>query len=190
MNLAFLLSTCPFSLLLTWPHHLSLYAVIFFLTGATFTDPLTWSFLMLSFFVIPNIYISILISFTFNLFSWLFVIDHVSAPYTNAGLTTVLYIFLFSFVGIFSSYNCTSSNFPMLHNLEPHNWKVSLMTWLCVFCLLAIFPLIGFSRSHQFDSATSLVTKLNCRLIVKIIITYYIPDSQSSMPVTDHYDMI
>ena len=98
-------STCPLSLLLTRPHHLSLFSVIFFVTGATFNYPLTWSFSMLSFFLTPHIHRSILISFTSCLFSWLFVVDHVSALYSNAGLTTVLYIFPFNFTGIFLSYN-------------------------------------------------------------------------------------
>ena len=39
-----LLSTCPSSLLLTCPYNFSLFSVIFFVTGATFTDPLTCSF--------------------------------------------------------------------------------------------------------------------------------------------------
>ena len=38
-----LLSTCRSSLLLTCPKHFSLFSVIFFVTGATFTDPLTYS---------------------------------------------------------------------------------------------------------------------------------------------------
>ena len=40
-----------------------------------------------------------------SLFSWLFIVDHVSAPYTNAGRTTFLCIFSFSFTGIFLSHN-------------------------------------------------------------------------------------
>ena len=40
-----LLSTCPSSLLLTCPYHFSLFSVIFVVTGATFTDRLTCSFL-------------------------------------------------------------------------------------------------------------------------------------------------
>ena len=59
-----LLSTCTSSLLLTCDNQVSLFYVIFFLTGATFTDPLTCSFLILSFFVTPHIHRSILISFT------------------------------------------------------------------------------------------------------------------------------
>ena len=43
---------CPSSPLLSCPYHFSLFSVIFFVTGATFTDPLTCSFLILSFFVI------------------------------------------------------------------------------------------------------------------------------------------
>ena len=57
-----------------------------------FIDPLTCSFLILSFFVTPFIHRSSLISFTSSLFSCLYIVAHVSAPYNNAGLTTVLYI--------------------------------------------------------------------------------------------------
>ena len=69
-----------------------LFPVIFFVTGATFTDPLTCSFLILSFIVTPYIHLSVLISFTSSLFSGLFVVDHVFAPYNDAGLTSILYI--------------------------------------------------------------------------------------------------
>ena len=61
-----------------------------------------------------HIHLSILISFTASLFSRRFVVDHVSAPYSNAGLTTVLYVFPFSLTGIFLSYN-TPLQFPFLH---------------------------------------------------------------------------
>ena len=56
-----------------------------------FTDHLTYSFLIVSFFETPHIHRSIPISCTSSLLSRLFVLDHVSAPYGNAGLTTVLY---------------------------------------------------------------------------------------------------
>ena len=46
-----LLSMCPSSLLLTCPYHFSLFSVIFIVTGATFTDLLACSFLILCFFV-------------------------------------------------------------------------------------------------------------------------------------------
>ena len=75
-----LLSTCYSSLLLTHPYHFSLFTVIYFATDATFTAHFTCSFLILSFFVTPPIHRSILISFTCSLFSWLFVVSHVSAP--------------------------------------------------------------------------------------------------------------
>ena len=39
----------------------SLFSVMFFVTGATFTDPLKCSFLILTFFVIPHIHRSILV---------------------------------------------------------------------------------------------------------------------------------
>ena len=78
-------------------YHFSLFSVIFFVTGSTFADPFTCSFLILSFFVTPHIHLSILISFTSSLVSWLLVVDRVSDPYTNAGFSTVLYIGPFSF---------------------------------------------------------------------------------------------
>ena len=51
-------STCPSSLLLTCPcpYHFSLFSVIFFVAGATFTDPLTCSFLILSFLLHLNLF--------------------------------------------------------------------------------------------------------------------------------------
>ena len=74
-----------------WPKdHLGLpliFSVICFVTGGTFTDPLACSILVLTSFVTPHTWLSILISFTSILFSWLFVVDRVSAPYTNAGLS-------------------------------------------------------------------------------------------------------
>ena len=55
-----LLSACPSFLLLTCPYHFSLFSVIFFVTGAgaTFTDPLTCLFLILSFLVTPHVHLS------------------------------------------------------------------------------------------------------------------------------------
>ena len=67
----------PFFLLLTSPYHFSLFSVILFVTDATFTDPFT------SFFVTPHIHLSIPISITSSLLSWLFVVSHVSEPYTQ-----------------------------------------------------------------------------------------------------------
>ena len=50
-----LLSMCPSSLLfLTCPYHFSMFSVIFFVIGATFADPLTFSFLIVSFFGTPQ----------------------------------------------------------------------------------------------------------------------------------------
>ena len=83
------LRMCPSSLFLTCPYHFSLFCVIFFVTGATFTDPLTSSFLILSFFVTPHIHLSII--HLQSPFFGFFVVDH------------VLYIFPFSFTGIFRS---------------------------------------------------------------------------------------
>ena len=60
----FLHMKCSYSLLLTCPYHFSFFSAIFLLIVSR-------SFLILSFFVIPHIHRSILISFTSNLFSLL-----------------------------------------------------------------------------------------------------------------------
>ena len=57
-------------------YHFSLFSVIFFVTGSTFTDPRASSLLSLSFFVTRHIHLTILISFTSILLAWLFVGDH------------------------------------------------------------------------------------------------------------------
>ena len=114
-----LLSTFLSSLLLTCPYHFSRFSVIFFVTGATFTDPVMCSFLSLSLFVTPHIHLGSIISFTISLFSWLYVVDHVSVPYSDAGIITVLYYTCtFSVTGTFlrTTLHCTSSNFPMRHS--------------------------------------------------------------------------
>ena len=78
-----ILSTCP-------PYHFRLSFVVFVATGATLTDLVTCSLLVLSIFVTPHIHHIIIMSFTSSLLSSLFVVAYASAPYTNAGLTTVL----------------------------------------------------------------------------------------------------
>ena len=67
VHLTFLLNTCPSSLNMSVPA----FSLIFFVAGATFTDPLACLFLILSFFVTPHIHHSILISFISILFDWL-----------------------------------------------------------------------------------------------------------------------
>ena len=73
------------SFLLTCPYHFRLFSVTFFVTGATLTDPPS--------VVTPHIHFSILIAFTSSLFSWLFFVAHVSAPYTNAGCSEIFELF-------------------------------------------------------------------------------------------------
>ena len=53
------------------------------------------SYMILSSFVTPRIHRSVLISATSNWFSCAFFNAHVPAPYTSAGLTTVLFICVF-----------------------------------------------------------------------------------------------
>ena len=78
------------SILMTCPYHFSLLSVIFLDACTTFVVPRMCSFLILSFLVTPHIHLSILISFTSILDSCRLVVAQVSAPYSIAGLTTVL----------------------------------------------------------------------------------------------------
>ena len=85
-----LLTTLSSSILMTCPYHFSLLSVIFLDACTTFVVPRMCSFLILSFLVPPHIYLIILISFTSILDSCRLVVAQVSAPYSIAGLTTVL----------------------------------------------------------------------------------------------------
>ena len=92
--------------------------MIFFVIGATFTDPLTCWFLVLSFVVTPHIH---LISFTSSLFPSLFVVDHTCIfPVHNAMQALPLFCISFPLASraIFyhTTLHCTSSNFPMLYS--------------------------------------------------------------------------
>ena len=78
------LSMCSPSLLITCPYQFNLLSVIFLEACATLVVPRMWSFLILSFRVTPHIDRSILISVTSIRFSCLFVVAHVSAPYSIA----------------------------------------------------------------------------------------------------------
>ena len=74
----------------------------------TFTDPLTCSFLILSFFVTPHIPLSILISFTSSLLSW----PNGCCPCICTYTPMMLALPLFCHTTLHSN----SSNFPMLHS--------------------------------------------------------------------------
>ena len=87
------LSMCSPSLFITCPYQINLLSVIFLEACATLVVPRMCSFLILSLRVTPHIHRSILISVTSIRFSCLFVVAHVSAPYSIAGLITVLYTF-------------------------------------------------------------------------------------------------
>ena len=91
---------CSPSLLITCPYQFNLLSVIFWKPA-----PRMCSFLILSLRVTPHIHRSILISVTSIRFSCLFVVAHVSVPYSIAGLITVLYTFPFSFTGILLSHS-------------------------------------------------------------------------------------
>ena len=73
---------CSSSLLITCPYHFCCISVIFLEACATLVVPRMCSFLILSLRVTPHIHRSILISFTSIRFSHLFIVAHVSAPYT------------------------------------------------------------------------------------------------------------
>ena len=79
------------TLRITCPYHFNLLSWTFFPISPTFVVPLIPSFLILPSFVTPHIHHSIRISAASNLFSCGFFNAHVSAPYTSAGLTTVLF---------------------------------------------------------------------------------------------------
>ena len=100
------------SLLITCPYQLNLLSVIFLEACATLVVPRMCSFLILSLPVTPHIHRSILISVTSIHFSCVFVVAHVSAPYSIAGLITVLYTFPFSFTGILQSHSTPLHFFP------------------------------------------------------------------------------
>ena len=82
-----LLPTYSSSLLNTCPYHLNLLSCTLLDISPTFVVNLILSFLILSSLVTP------LIPAKSNFFSCAFFTAHVSAPYTIAGLTTVLYTF-------------------------------------------------------------------------------------------------
>ena len=65
--------------------------------------------------VTPHIHLSILILFTSSRASCPIVVAQVTAPYSRAGLTTVLLIFPFSFTDILRSRNTPQNLFQFLH---------------------------------------------------------------------------
>ena len=88
-----LLPTYSYSLRNTCPYHFNLRSCTFLDISPTFVVPPILSFQILSSLVTPLIHLNILIPATSNFFSCAFFTAHVSAPYTIAGLTTVLYTF-------------------------------------------------------------------------------------------------
>src|ERR1700735_348143 len=77
----------------TCPYHLSLASRILSVMQATPVLFRMFSFLCISFRVIPSIHLSILISVLFRSFSSFLLSVHASAPYIMTGLIMVLYIF-------------------------------------------------------------------------------------------------
>ena len=93
------LSTYSWSLLMTCPYHLSLLSFIFIPNRSTLTVLLMYSFLILSFLVIPVANLNIFISANSISSTCFFVTATVSSPYTIAGFTTELYTFPFTLAG-------------------------------------------------------------------------------------------
>ena len=143
-----LISMCPASTILTCPYHSSLFSVIFCVTGATFTDLMCW-FLILSFSVTPHIQFSIPISFTSSLCYWLFVVDHVSAPYSYAGLIAVLYICPFTFTGNFLSHDTPLHFLYAPYVLYPYSYIRSPPTLPRCTSSCSPFLSIPLHRSNQ-----------------------------------------
>ena len=98
ISIIFLL-TYSWSLLMTYPYHLSLPSLIFIPNRSTLTVLLMCSFLILSFLVTPIVNLSIFISATSISSTCFFVTATVSSPYTIAGLTTEFYTFPFTLAG-------------------------------------------------------------------------------------------
>ena len=129
-------------------------------------------FLFIPFLVNPHIHRSIIISFTFNLFSWLFVVDHVSTPYSNDGITTVLYIFPYSFTGIYLSLHSTSSNVPILYSsyvVYPYTYIRSHPSLLEGVHLFNYCPDI-FARCRSTLSACSNRHSIRCVFVLLTLI--------------------
>ena len=85
-----ILTKCSSFILLAWPYHFNRFSVIFLDACTTLVVPLMCSFRIISLLVTPYIHLSILISFTSSRAACPLVVSQVSAPYTRAGLTTVL----------------------------------------------------------------------------------------------------
>ena len=109
---------CSPSLLITCPYQINLLSAIFLEACATLVVPRMCSFLILYLRVTPHIHRSILISVTSIRFSCLFVVAHVSAPYSIAGLITVVYTFPFSSTGILLSHSTPLHFFQFLQQRD------------------------------------------------------------------------
>ena len=110
------LPTYSWSLLVTCPYHLSLPSLILIPNCFILTAPLKYSFLILSFLVVPIANLNIFISATSISFTCFIVTATVSSPYTIAGLTTKLHTFPFTLAGSLLS-QITPDTF--LHPFHP-----------------------------------------------------------------------
>ena len=112
-----LFPTYSSSLLITCPYHRILRSWTFFGISPTSVLPLIFSFLILSNLVTPHIHRNIFISATSIFFSCAFFTVHVTAPYTIAGLTIVLYTFSLILTFILLSHSTPDTFFEFLHPL-------------------------------------------------------------------------
>ena len=101
-----------------------------------FTDPLTCSFLILSFSVTPHIHPIILISFTSSLLSSRFVVAHVSPP------------------ALLSISSCCTHPMSYLHtNTSVHlNHRTRSCSPFSTESPPALFPCVSFCRTPSFTS--------------------------------------
>ena len=109
------LPTYSCSLLMTCPYHLSLLSLIFIPNRSTLTVLLMYSFLIMSFLVIPIANLNIFISATSISSTCFFVTATVSSPYTIAGITTELYTFPFTLAGNLLSQVTANTHFYPFH---------------------------------------------------------------------------
>ena len=150
------------------PYHINLPSLIFIPNRSTLTVLLMYSFLILSFLVIPIASLNVFISATSISSTCFFVTTTVSSPYTIAGPTTELYTFPFTVAGNFLSqitpgtflypfhFSCTLffTSLLQLPQLPKYLISFNLVTFLS-----SIFTvLLSFSPFMQRYSVFDLLT--------------------------------
>ena len=152
-----LLPTYSSSLLNACSYHVNLRSCTFMDISPTFVVPLILSYLILSSLLTPLIHLYILISATSNLFSCAFFTAQVSAPYTIADLTIVLYTYPLTLKLILRSHRITDMLFQFFHpdcilraisaskspfsaNVAPSYLNVFTRSKFCPCILISEFP--------------------------------------------------